>query len=252
LLAADARPSPVDGDPWEGISARAFKLYYLLALLTMEEGHATATPEFFLRVTHLTPRQYDGALDELCRRGIIGFGIAPRPEGYWMKRERIYIGFDCSCTHPSIRAADRVLDAAYAAAESRQAKHARLGDPGKPPSPPPQTTRKENSHMTIKPTRVFDTFLTFAVERQNVFVRKAVGARPLTHDPILAGYKFTCPYRAADRTSQYLIRNVIYAGDPAPAEVVFRTLLFKFFNRIDTWGIAPARIRRAALQRLLG
>src|SRR5206468_1918936 len=33
----------------------------------------------------------------------------------------------------------------------------------------------------------------------------------------------------------YLIRNVIYAGDQSAEEVFFRTLLFKLFNRIETW-----------------
>jgi hypothetical protein len=35
--------------------------------------------------------------------------------------------------------------------------------------------------------------------------------------------------------SQYLIRNVIYEGSQALDEVVFRVLLFKFFNKTETW-----------------
>ena len=60
---------------------------------------------------------------------------------------------------------------------------------------------------------------------------------PWTSDPILMEYRFTNTYRAADRVSQYLIREVQYRPDrsPAPAEVFFRTILFKIFNRIDTW-----------------
>jgi alpha-glutamyl/putrescinyl thymine pyrophosphorylase clade 1 len=86
----------------------------------------------------------------------------------------------------------------------------------------------------LKPTPAWDTFWRFAAERQAVFFRKAVGTTPLTSDPILLDWKFTNPYRATDRTSQYGI-HVIYTGDPAPTEVVFRTLLFKLFNRIGTW-----------------
>jgi hypothetical protein len=37
--------------------------------------------------------------------------------------------------------------------------------------------------------------------------------------------------------SQYLIRDVIYAGPQDLDEVVFRVLLFKVFNRIETWGL---------------
>ena len=60
---------------------------------------------------------------------------------------------------------------------------------------------------------------------------------PWTDDPVLATYRFTNAYRASDRVSQYLIREVQYHPDrpSAPAEVFFRTMLFKIFNRIDTW-----------------
>lgn len=35
--------------------------------------------------------------------------------------------------------------------------------------------------------------------------------------------------------SQFLIRNVIYSGDYSQGDVVFRILLFKLFNKIETW-----------------
>ena len=88
----------------------------------------------------------------------------------------------------------------------------------------------------LKPTIVYDTYWRFAAERQAIFFRRAVGAAyPWTDDPILREYRFTNVYRASDRVSQYLIRNVIYAGDQSPNEVFFRTLLFTFFNKIETW-----------------
>lgn len=88
----------------------------------------------------------------------------------------------------------------------------------------------------LRPTAVFDTFWRFASERQAIFFRKLVGAPPpWSDDWILQTYKFTNTYRASDRVSQYLIRNVIYQGDQTPREVFFRTLLFKLFNRIETW-----------------
>ena len=58
---------------------------------------------------------------------------------------------------------------------------------------------------------------------------------PWTADPILATYRFTNCYRAADRVSQYLIKEVIYRGSQDADEVLFRILLFRFFNRISTW-----------------
>src|SRR3546814_17201208 len=60
---------------------------------------------------------------------------------------------------------------------------------------------------------------------------------PWTDDPILRTYRFTNSFRAADRVSQYLIREIQYdsARSPDPAEVIFRTLLFKIFNKVETW-----------------
>ena len=92
-------------------------------------------------------------------------------------------------------------------------------------------------------TVVFDTFWRFAAERQEVFYRKLESCPPpWTADPIISRYKFTNTYRASDRVSQYLIREVIYQGDQSPQEVFFRTILFKFFNKIETWEILKARL----------
>ena len=71
-----------------------------------------------------------------------------------------------------------------------------------------------------------------------MFFRRVRGeTHPWTDNPVLAIYKFTNAYRASDRVSQYLIRNVIYRDDlpKSPREVFFRILLFKLFNKIDTW-----------------
>jgi len=95
-----------------------------------------------------------------------------------------------------------------------------------------------------KPTEVFDTYWRFAAERQAIFFRRIEGLPPdeWTRDAILSRYKFTNAYRASDRVSQYLIRNVIYQGDQTPEEVFFRTILFKIFNRIDTWELLEREI----------
>lgn len=88
------------------------------------------------------------------------------------------------------------------------------------------------------PTGVYDTFWHFACERQRVFYRRLEGQpAPWTIDPILQSYRFTNAYRASDRVSQYLIRNVIYRSDlpSTTSDILFRILLFKLFNRIETW-----------------
>ena len=74
-----------------------------------------------------------------------------------------------------------------------------------------------------------------------MFFRRLEGCpAPWTEDPILSLYKFTNAYRASDRVSQYLIRRVIYEGDQSTEEVFFRTMLFKVFNRIETWELLKA------------
>jgi thymidylate kinase len=97
--------------------------------------------------------------------------------------------------------------------------------------------------LPARPTVVYDTLWRFAAERQEVFFRKLEGRpAPWTHDPIIAHHKFTNAYRASDRVSQYLIRHVIYGGDHSPEEVFFRTILFKLFNKIETWELLNAKL----------
>lgn len=87
-------------------------------------------------------------------------------------------------------------------------------------------------------TGVFDTFWRFAAERLAIYYRRLADDRgPWTNDAILRAYRFTNSYRAADRVSQYLIREVQYHPERSqePREVFYRTLLFKFFNKIETW-----------------
>ena len=87
-----------------------------------------------------------------------------------------------------------------------------------------------------KATVVYDTYWRFAAERQAIFFRRFRGEPgPWTDDPILQAHKFTNAYRASDRVSQYLVKHVIYAGDQSPSELGFRILLFKLFNKIETW-----------------
>jgi hypothetical protein len=72
--------------------------------------------------------------------------------------------------------------------------------------------------------------------RQGIFMRRVAGLPPpWTADPVLLSHRFTNVYRAADRVSQYLIRNVLYQGEQSGQEIFFRALLFKLFNRIETW-----------------
>ena len=100
-----------------------------------------------------------------------------------------------------------------------------------------------SSLSPARPTVVYDTYWKFAVERQEVFFRKLKGGLPpWTDDPVIARHKFTNAYRAADRVSQFLIRHVIYEGDQSAPEVFFRTILFKLFNKIETWELLKSKL----------
>lgn len=88
----------------------------------------------------------------------------------------------------------------------------------------------------LKPTVAYDTFWRFAVERQAIFFARVKGQTPpWTHDPILSRHKFTNAYRASDRVSQFLIKEVVCSTKGSVADAVFRILLFKLFNKIETW-----------------
>lgn len=110
----------------------------------------------------------------------------------------------------------------------------------------------------MKPTEVYDSYWLFAAERLAIYYQKQEKAEgPWTDDPILARFRFTNTYRAADRVSQYLIRDVQYAPcrSTAPADLFFRTLLFKLFNRIATWeaiesAVGPVEWRPGILDKI--
>jgi hypothetical protein len=83
---------------------------------------------------------------------------------------------------------------------------------------------------------VFESYWRFAAERQRVWERRFTGPRgALTDDPVIANYRFTNSYRVLDRVSQYLIRHVIYDAPRSPRDTLLRVLLFKIFNKIETW-----------------
>jgi hypothetical protein len=88
---------------------------------------------------------------------------------------------------------------------------------------------------------VFDAYWRLAAERQAIFFRRLRGdPPPWTADPILRTYKFCNAYRASDRVSQYLIRDVIYQPGFSPEDTVLRVVLFRLFSKIATWQLLEA------------
>jgi hypothetical protein len=59
--------------------------------------------------------------------------------------------------------------------------------------------------------------------------------RPWTNDEILRDYKFTNVYRELDRSSQFIINNILIEHNQSVESVVFRTLLYRFFNLPDSF-----------------
>src|SRR5690606_6068815 len=95
-----------------------------------------------------------------------------------------------------------------------------------------------------KPTEsvVYDTYWNFAFKRQNIFFDK-INNRENNNDEILLKHKFTNAYRASDRVSQYLIREIIYNGiNYSKEDILLRILLFKIFNKIETWELLQSQV----------
>src|SRR6266508_4475908 len=96
------------------------------------------------------------------------------------------------------------------------------------------------SHRSVMPCprqAVYRHYWALASERQRIFERRLAGRpAPWTEDPILARYKFCNTFRASDRASQFLIRQVIYDRSPmSPEDVFLRVVLFRLFSRPNTW-----------------
>ena len=110
---------------------------------------------------------------------------------------------------------------------------------------------------------VYELYWTFASRRQAAFEARLAGLRqPWTTDPILQVYKFCNVFRAADRVSQFMIRDVAYGHDAETSarDRVFQITAFRTFSNIATWetiteelGGAPRleHLRSGAFERVL-
>lgn len=104
--------------------------------------------------------------------------------------------------------------------------------------------------MLCRP-EVHEAYWHLAVERQRVLERRLAGeAPPWTDDEIITRYRFTNPWRASDRVSQFLISEVIYrdAERLPPEDQLARIVLFRLFSRPATWAgieeaLGPVRAR---------
>ena len=94
---------------------------------------------------------------------------------------------------------------------------------------------------------VYELYWLFASRRQAAFERRLAGASwPWTDDPILQTYKFCNVFRAADRVSQYMIRDIAYGPNAGTgADRMFQIVAFRTFSKIETWEGVTAVLGRA-------
>ncbi|MDR0605064.1 MAG: hypothetical protein LBG80_12245 [Bacteroidales bacterium] len=100
--------------------------------------------------------------------------------------------------------------------------------------------------------KAFKHYFYFMEQRMNIFwARYNNEEYPWTDDPILLRHKFTNVYRSCDRASQYLIQKVIYgqnAKNFSEEDTLLRILLFKIFNKIDTWEYLESNLGEISLK----
>lgn len=92
---------------------------------------------------------------------------------------------------------------------------------------------------------LFKFYFYFIQERMNIFWKKYNHIpAPWSEDKILRDYKFTNVYRASDRVSQYMIKEIIYNERESfnEEDILFRIIFFKIFNKIETWEFIEYKI----------
>lgn len=94
---------------------------------------------------------------------------------------------------------------------------------------------------------IYDLYWKFAALRQSAFMRRFAGAPwPWSDDSILQRFKFCNVFRAADRVSQYLIRDIAYRTERDSTEDrLFQIVAFRTFSNPQTWEGVMERLGRA-------
>lgn len=94
-----------------------------------------------------------------------------------------------------------------------------------------------------KPSEIYPILWRFAAERHRIYMLRASGSPPpWTSDEVLTTFKFTNAYRAADRVSQFFIRMANSHREIDTDTLFLRTMLFKIFNKIETWEEIVSRL----------
>lgn len=102
------------------------------------------------------------------------------------------------------------------------------------------------SNRNLEKSICYDDYWRFAHKRQERLRSKVFNFEPPADDTI-DRFKFTNCYRALDRTSQYLIKNILEGSDDKEEDTFLRIMIFKVFNKIETWQALEQRIGRIDL-----
>lgn len=93
--------------------------------------------------------------------------------------------------------------------------------------------------MNFTPNEYLFYYLYYIQERMNIFWKRLEGNQPpYSEDVIFNENKFTNVYRVLDRSSQYLVKNIINTDkDYSVEETFWRILIYKHFNLPHTWDL---------------
>jgi hypothetical protein len=94
---------------------------------------------------------------------------------------------------------------------------------------PPTTENVSQFHL--------EEFFRTMFERQEIWYKRNILKEriPWSEDKILRDYKFTNVYRELDRASQWLIKNVLLDNSLSLEDLLFRIIIFRFYNQPDTF-----------------
>ena len=83
----------------------------------------------------------------------------------------------------------------------------------------------------------FNLFFKIMFERQEIWYKRFVLREPApwTDNEIFREYKYTNVYRELDRASQWLINNVLTDESLSVEDLVWKIIIFRFFNQPDTF-----------------
>lgn len=91
------------------------------------------------------------------------------------------------------------------------------------------------SNITLGFVKNAERFFAYARERHRIHVLKSSGVKPpWSDDPIFQEWRFCNVFREDDKTTAWFRENVRDYLAERPRDVLFSTMLFRWFNRIET------------------